>query len=206
MKIVKYSGSKIPKIENITSNMEVCFSGNLPEIPDVVIIKNMLTEDQCDFIIDTAKKFGMKKATLQSADGSGKSVVYENKRKAFYSQPGNDKFNFLSEKIEYMTGWKRDDFEDFSVVNYPTNGFVTPHWDWSSILKRTRVATFVTYLNSPIRGGQTIFPKLKKMYRLSKGDSIFFNYVPNTTVNDLHGSNKVLEGEKWIITSWLQEI
>lgn len=205
MHSVNYSGGKIPVIQKTSENIEFCITGDLPKTPQIAIIRNFLSKKQCEFVIDTAIKHGMKNATIQNPDNLS-SYVKRDFRNAIFSQPGNNKFPFLSEKIKEYTGWESNDLEDFSVIKYPTNGFVKPHNDWISKLERTRVATFVTYLQSPKRGGQTIFPLLKKMYKLNAGDSIFFNYVPNKTIDDLHGSNKVLEGEKWIVTSWLQEI
>lgn len=61
------------------------------------------------------------------------------------------------------------------------------------------------YLNTPARGGATIFPEAHFEVAAVKGNAVFFSYDrPHPMTRTLHGGAPVLEGEKWILTKWLR--
>jgi prolyl 4-hydroxylase len=76
------------------------------------------------------------------------------------------------------------------------------------VLKRggQRRATLLMYLNTPERGGATIFPDLRLQVAPTKGCAVFFSYDrPHESTGTLHGGAPVLQGEKWVATKWLRE-
>ncbi len=61
----------------------------------------------------------------------------------------------------------------------------------------------IIYLSEVEEGGETVFPKLNLTIKPEKGDALlFYDMKPTGEVDDqtLHGGNKVLKGEKWIVT------
>ena len=68
-----------------------------------------------------------------------------------------------------------------------------------------RVASVVMYLNTPERGGATVFPESHLEVAAVKGNAVFFSYDrPHPMTRTLHGGAPVLAGEKWILTKWLR--
>ena len=68
------------------------------------------------------------------------------------------------------------------------------------------VASVVMYLNTPRRGGGTVFPDVQFEVAPIKGNAVFFSYDrPDPITRSLHGGSPVIEGEKWVATKWLRE-
>jgi prolyl 4-hydroxylase len=62
------------------------------------------------------------------------------------------------------------------------------------------------YLNTPARGGGTVFPDVEFEVEPIKGNAVFFSYDrPHSSTRTLHGGAPVIEGEKWVATKWLRE-
>ena len=63
-------------------------------------------------------------------------------------------------------------------------------------------------LNDDYEGGETVFPKIKKAYKLNAGDALFFDTLDNyefDTSKALHGGRPVKSGEKWICNLWVRK-
>ena len=99
------------------------------------------------------------------------------------------------------------------MLRYGPGAEYRPHYDYfdpaqpgtPAILKRggQRVASLVMYLNTPPRGGATVFPDVKLEVAPVKGNAVFFSYDrPHPMTRTLHGGAPVLEGEKWVATKW----
>ena len=62
------------------------------------------------------------------------------------------------------------------------------------------------YLNTPARGGGTVFPDAGLEIAPTRGHAVFFSYDrPHPASRTLHGGAPVTEGEKWVATKWLRE-
>ena len=61
------------------------------------------------------------------------------------------------------------------------------------------------YLNTPTRGGGTVFPDVGLNVAPIQGNAVFFSYDrPEAATRTLHGGAPVIEGEKWVATKWLR--
>jgi prolyl 4-hydroxylase len=68
--------------------------------------------------------------------------------------------------------------------------------------------TFMFALNDGYTGGETVFPNIKREYKLRAGDALFFNTLDNyemVTSQSLHGGKPVKSGEKWICNLWVHK-
>jgi prolyl 4-hydroxylase len=181
--------------------MTVIRRGPLPLVPEVVYVRGLFSADECDGLVAKGRAMPAKQAT--KLYGDGRSEIDLNWRNCQYRAPGNQHFPEVTKKLKQITDWEQ--FEEFSLQNYPERGYVNNHVDWSSGLKNPRLATLLVYLNDDFDGGGTVFPKLQLEFKPVKGDAVFFNYVPGQTTSSLHRGQKVLNGEKWIITCWFIE-
>jgi prolyl 4-hydroxylase len=102
------------------------------------------------------------------------------------------------------------------VLRYLPGAEYKPHYDYfdptqpgtPGILRRggQRVASLVCYLNTPARGGATVFPDVSLSVAPVKGNAVFFSYDrAHPVTRSLHGGAPVLEGEKWVATKWLRQ-
>ena len=68
------------------------------------------------------------------------------------------------------------------------------------------MASIVCYLNSPERGGSTVFPDVQLEVLPVQGHAVFFSYErAHPVTRTLHAGSPVLAGEKWVATKWLRE-
>jgi len=172
--------------------------GHLPLTPDVVLLPDFLPHSVCDDYIKRGKRMAAFTSTKLTSDGQ--SIVDKSFRDCTYRAPGNEHFPELEAAVRAITDWP--EFEEFSLQHYETMGMVNNHQDCSPGLEHQRYGTIIVYLNDVRAGGETVFPKMKLTVEPKKGDALFFNYTPGETVSSMHRGQKVLKGEKWIITCW----
>ena len=103
------------------------------------------------------------------------------------------------------------------MLRYRPGTEYKPHYDYfdpgepgtPAILKRggQRVASLVCYLNTPEKGGATIFPDIGlEVAPVKRQRACFFSYDrPHPSTRTLHGGAPVIAGEKWVATKWLRE-
>jgi predicted 2-oxoglutarate/Fe(II)-dependent dioxygenase YbiX len=95
--------------------------------------------------------------------------------------------------------------EGLRVVRYKRGGLYKPHQDAHETYKNNRVHTFIFALNDDYEGGETIFPNIKKSFKLKMGDALSFDTLDSwggITDDALHGGEPVTSGEKWIAIIW----
>lgn len=104
--------------------------------------------------------------------------------------------------------------ESLQLIHYLPGGEYKAHYDSfnedSEHINHSgnRHATVIFYLNDVIRGGATGFPNINKYVHPKKGSAVlFFNTDDNgdRLNNALHSGEAIVEGDKWIITSWIRE-
>src|SRR3546814_14938852 len=97
------------------------------------------------------------------------------------------------------------------VLRYGPGAEYRPHYDWfdperpgvGAILARggQRVASVVIYLNTPARGGATVFPAARFEVAQATGNAVFFSYDrPHAMPGTLPAAAPVLVGETWLAT------
>ncbi len=106
--------------------------------------------------------------------------------------------------------------EGLQVLRYLPGAEYRPHHDYfdpaksgtAAILERggQRVGSLVMYLNTPEKGGGTIFPDVALEVAPIQGNAVFFSYDrPHPVTRTLHGGAPVIAGEKWVATKWLRQ-
>ena len=66
----------------------------------------------------------------------------------------------------------------------------------------------MVYLNTPEKGGETVFPRVRLKIVPEKGKAVLFYNVSDSGRVDpmsFHGGAPVERGEKWLMTCWLRE-
>ena len=82
------------------------------------------------------------------------------------------------------------------LIRYSKGNFYAPHTD-AALDVSDRFFTVLCYLNDDFAGGQTSFPQLGYSVEPRAGTAVIF---PATY---LHSSEPVLNGEKYVIVTWL---
>lgn len=186
------------------------------ELPRVLVFGNLLSAEECEAIIDSARP-RMARSETVAEDKEGSEVnMARTSRGMFFERGETDVVARVEARIARLLNWPLENGEGMQVLHYQPGAEYQPHYDYfdarhastPSILKRggQRVGTLVMYLNTPKRGGATTFPDIKMAVQPIRGNAVFFSYdKPEPSTLTLHGGAPVLEGEKWVATKWMRE-
>ena len=191
----------------------------LSKNPKVYLIRNFLSDSECDYLISYAKpKLEPSKVAYQH---DGQPRPNKNRTSSHMYCPYNHGDVILlsiEKRITELTSIPHSHGENIQIAHYAVGAEYVAHYDsfdlntpGGAIYGKTggqRKATFLMYLNTPEKGGSTYFPKVRVNITPVKGNAILFYNVDDTGKVDLlslHGGAPVLAGEKWIATRWLRE-
>lgn len=184
--------------------------------PRVIVFGGLLSDDECDEIVDQARQRLARSETVKLDTGASEVNSARTSEGMFFLRGENPVCARIEARIAALLNWPLENGEGLQVLRYRPGAEYKPHYDYfdpaqpgtPSILKRggQRVASLVMYLNTPARGGATTFPDVNLEVGPVKGNAVFFSYDrPHPMTRTLHGGAPVLEGEKWVATKWLRE-
>ena len=184
--------------------------------PRVVVFANLLSDAECDEIVQLASARLARSETVQIETGSSEINEARTSEGMFFERGEHPVCARLEARLAALLSWPIENGEGLQVLRYRPGAEYKPHYDYfdpaqpgtPTILKRggQRVASIVCYLNPPTRGGATIFPDVQLDVAPVKGNAVFFSYDrAHPVTRSLHGGAPVIEGEKWVATKWLRE-
>lgn len=184
--------------------------------PRVVVFGNLLSDEECEALIEAAKPHLKRSLTVETQTGGEALNEARTSDGMFFRRGQNEIVSRVEARIARLLHWPVEYGEGLQVLHYRPGAEYRPHYDYfnpeeagtPSILKRggQRVGTLVMYLNEPERGGGTTFPDVGLEVAPQRGNAVFFSYdKPHPSTKTLHGGAPVIEGEKWVATKWLRE-
>ncbi len=189
---------------------------NAMENPRIVVLGNLLSDEECDALIELAKPRLARSLTVATKTG-GEEVNDDRTSNGMFFQRGeHEVVKRLEARLARLLDWPEENGEGLQILHYRPGAEYKPHYDYfdpvepgtPTILKRggQRVATIVMYLAEPDKGGGTTFPDVNLVVAPKRGNAVFFSYDrPHPVTRTLHGGAPVVAGEKWIATKWLRE-
>lgn len=110
--------------------------------------------------------------------------------------------------------------ESIQMIYYGETQEYKPHFDaWDPSTDRgqrcmakggQRILTCLMYLNTPAKGGGTIFPKLQTQVEAQQGRMVIFHNCHKNTIerhpHSLHGGMPVVSGDKWACNLWFRDL
>jgi len=184
--------------------------------PRLVVFGNLLAPEECDALIAAAAPRMARSLTVATQTG-GEEVNEDRTSDGMFFQRGESPLiQRIEERIARLLNWPIENGEGLQVLHYRPGAEYKPHFDYfdpaepgtPTIVRRggQRVGTLVMYLNTPEKGGGTIFPDVHVEVAPQRGNAVFFSYErPDPSTRTLHGGAPVLAGDKWIATKWLRE-
>jgi prolyl 4-hydroxylase len=184
--------------------------------PNIVVIGNFLSDEECDGLIEGAKPRLARSLTVATQTGGEELNADRTSNGMFYARSENELVARIERRLAQLTRWPLDNGEGLQILHYRPGAEYKPHYDYfepsepgtPTILKRggQRVATIIMYLHEPSKGGGTVFPDVNLEVAPKRGHAVFFSYNrAHPASKSLHGGAPVIEGEKWIATKWLRE-
>jgi prolyl 4-hydroxylase len=184
--------------------------------PRVIVFGGLLSHDECDALVALSAPRMARSETVDTATGGNEINASRTSRGMFFERGENEMCQRIEARLARLLAWPVDHGEGLQILHYQPGAEYKPHHDYfdpaqpgtATILKRggQRVATIVTYLNTPTQGGATTFPDVGLEVAPIKGNAVFFSYDrAHPITRSLHGGAPVIAGEKWVATKWLRE-
>jgi len=184
--------------------------------PRVVVFGGLLSDDECEQMIELARPRMERSLTVQTKTGGEEVNDDRTSQGMFFARGENELVSRIEARIARLLNWPVENGEGVQVLRYTPGAEYKPHYDYfdpnepgtPTIVRRggQRVGTVVIYLGEPAKGGGTTFPDVHMEVAPKRGNAVFFSYErPHPSTRTLHGGSPVLEGEKWIATKWLRE-
>lgn len=184
---------------------------NYPQ-KDIFTIRDLLSEKECENLINTAKKIGFQQAGLAIGQDIYriKEKTRNNKRVIFEDEHLAEK---LWTRMAHLTDGKFKNHHvwglnwRFRVYEYPTGGIFAPHVDERMDLGDGKISlfTFMIYLNDNLEGGETTFFDRRKsgskklianrVIRPRVGMALAFDHLL------FHEGSIVTKGKKYVLRS-----
>lgn len=184
--------------------------------PRVIVFGGLLSDEECDAMIELARPRLTRSETVQTDTGGSEVNTARTSSGMFFGREENPVCTRIEHRIARLLNWPLENGEGLQVLNYKPGAQYEPHHDYfdpakagtPSIVARggQRVGTVVMYLNSPEKGGGTVFPDVALEVSPVKGNAVFFSYDrAHASTRTLHGGSPVIAGEKWVATKWMRE-
>ena len=184
--------------------------------PRVVVFGGLLSDEECDQLIEAAKPRLSRSLTVATKTGGEEINADRTSQGMFFQRGETDLVRRIEARIAKLVNWPEINGEGLQILQYVPGTEYKPHYDYfdpdepgtPTILQRggQRVGTVVMYLSEPEKGGGTVFPNVHLSVAPKRGNAVFFSYErPHPSTGTLHGGAPVIAGEKWIATKWLRE-
>jgi prolyl 4-hydroxylase len=185
-------------------------------LPRVVIFADLLTAEECDGLMAQASPRLMRSETVDTATGGSEVHAARTSDGMFFERGETPLIDRIERRIATLLNWPLDRGEGLQILRYRPGAQYKPHNDYfdpeqpgtPKIVERggQRVGTLVIYLNTPERGGATVFPDAGLEVAPVRGSAVFFSYDrPHAITKTLHGGAPVLADEKWVATKWMRQ-
>ena len=172
-----------------------------------IVYPNFLTREQCQTIIERAKKEGLRRSNVLDKGNTVSSVRTSEQVFLPKSDPACRPF---VEKVAVLTGVDESLFEEVQILRYRPGEKYDAHYDacfkctgdGGDLLRRQ---TCLVYLSDTEQGGETEFPNAKESVVPETGKMVrWFNLKGKRILPcSFHKSSPVQKGEKWAATLWI---
>jgi prolyl 4-hydroxylase len=177
------------------------------------MIHGILTQDECDYIINKAND-SFTRSTVVGIDGSDESRTSET---AWISKDDPVARKVL-ERACALSGKPMEHTEELQVVRYKPGTYYREHHDACcdeseacSLFENKggqRVGTLLVYLNEEFTDGETHFPNINLKLKAPPGSAIFFKPLGlenKCHPNALHAGLPISSGTKYVCNAWVRE-
>jgi prolyl 4-hydroxylase len=185
--------------------------------PDIVLLDNFMTHEECDAFCELSKSTLTKSSVVDDATGASVGHEHRTSMGTYFTLGQNDLVKKIEARIAEVTGTPVPNGEGIQILNYAGGGEYRPHFDYfpdttggrvHTAKSGQRIITIIMYLNDVKAGGATVLPNINLSVYPKKGSALYFSYFNSKGQVDpttLHGGSPVIDGEKWIATKWIRE-
>lgn len=185
-------------------------------VPRIVVLDDFLSAEDCDAMCATVAEQFAPSRLGGGAMTAEETAQVRNSYTAAVPFAANEVVARVEARIEALTGWPNRRGEPMQIQKYLPGEQYLPHCDFFRAedadfafnmgLGGQRLATLIIYLRTPEAGGATYFANQGLRVAPRRGSALFFDYPePILNAGVVHGGERVIAGEKWIVTKWFRE-
>lgn len=186
--------------------------------PRVILLGNVLSEEECDALVEYCEPRMVRSSVVGDADGNIKVHQNRTSRGVGLRRGETAIIGRIEARLAALAQWPLERSEGLQVLRYDVAGEYRAHFDWWNPdlpgLRKymdtggQRLGTFVLYLSKVESGGGTSFPSIGLEVMPKKGGGVFFvntdlQYVPDRLT--LHAGSPVIKGVKFVANKWLRQ-
>jgi prolyl 4-hydroxylase len=184
--------------------------------PRLALFGSFLSDEECDALMVLSLPRLARSETVHNDTGGSEVNAARTSDGMFFERGEAPLIGRIEQRIAALLHWPPERGEGLQILRYRPGAQYRPHFDFfdparpgtAAVLRRggQRLGTLLMYLNTPARGGATVFPDIHLEVTPIKGNALFFGYDrPHASTGTRHGGAPVAEGEKWVATKWLRE-
>ncbi|MCX6212991.1 2OG-Fe(II) oxygenase [Spirosoma sp.] len=177
--------------------------------PDVRLIDNFLTQDECNQLITYAEQSNMfSRSQIQQVKQEAKIHVESTRRtsfSAFLPDRNNLLLASIYQKVADELNVPLTHIENIQCVRYALGQQFKPHYDGGN--GYDRVHTILVYLNDDFERGETYFPEINMKIQPKAGRALYFRNLDNNLEiipTSLHAGLPVDKGIKYGCNIWVR--
>ena len=174
------------------------------------VFDNFITPNEAKELINFSKNFEFINGKISIIDVD-KNI--RNNNVTWLEKTSHRVIRKICSKLEKITKYNRNNFENFQIAMYKNNQFYDYHYDESIYDNYNlnddspRVLTALIYLNQDFQGGNTEFKNLNLRIKPKTGRLLLFDNLNKAKKNihylSEHRGQPVKNGFKWIINIWI---
>lgn len=211
----------VPDIHTETQQTTLHLGSSNPTIafeqffPRIVLVDNFLSPEECDALCRQGEDV-LAPAEVLDQGNLGQQAKKRSSFTARFPRNHSSLVDLVEEKIAELVDWPAANSEPLQIQRYLPGQQYVAHYDFfekpSAVSDKfvteggQRLATLIVYLKQPEAGGATYFSNLGLRVSPRAGSALFFNY-PDAAIagGTMHCGEKVVTGEKWILTKWFRQ-
>lgn len=186
------------------------------ENPNIVVMDNVLTDEECDYLIAMGREKQTPSTVVDSDSGDWISHDARSSTGVMFQKGSDSITKRLEEFTAKLINWPYVNSEGMQLLNYQVGQQYLPHFDHfdpttpvgaeaEQQVYGNRIGTLLFYLNNTEEGGGTEFTNLAVTVTPKRGRALFFSY-PDTEQRKkvLHAGLPPTKGEKWVAVNWFR--
>jgi len=177
--------------------------------PDIMIFRQLLTQEECDFLIRRATPLFAPATVVDPRSGFRiANPIRTSDAASFPLLRESPAIHALNRRFARISGTEVAQGEPLQILRYVRRQEYRLHSDALPQGRNQRKWTLLAYLNSGYDGGETYFPELGISFRGNAGDAILFcNVTPNGQPEQrmMHAGLPVKRGSKYLASRWIRE-
>jgi prolyl 4-hydroxylase len=179
----------------------------LSEEPHVTLISDLLTAEECDYLMSLARPM-LQPAMVEEAAGQVYRHPGRTSDSVGLTWPVENPVVFaLNKRIAAASRTDVMQGEPVQILRYRPGQEYKPHFDAIPGFTNQRTLTCIVWLNVEYEGGETLFLKTSLKAKGGKGDALLFRNADADGQRDessAHAGLPVTRGEKWLASRWIR--